>query len=239
MKRWAFNIAAAVSGVAMIVVIVTGVLSYWYVLHAAVEDHSTFQIAFAHGLIGVIFDDVGLRGDQRYYAGAKTHDISYSLNRLASFQLTYFSYVRRSSFVVITFPVWYAIAVSALLPTIWFTKWRHRRSLPKHPCAKCEYDLQGTLAAGRTECPECGAKVDEQAMSRLSPLLLEPRTNADWRRLFMRTICYSSCPCVAALLVTLAHPMPWPQRVFILVVLWAIIPALVGWAWWSWHRKHG
>ena len=27
-------------------------------------------------------------------------------------------------------------------------------------CADCHYDLRGTLAAGRTECPECGAKID-------------------------------------------------------------------------------
>jgi len=33
-----------------------------------------------------------------------------------------------------------------------------RRPLPGH-CPACGYNLKGTLAAGRTECPECGAKI--------------------------------------------------------------------------------
>jgi hypothetical protein len=27
------------------------------------------------------------------------------------------------------------------------------------PCGSCRYDLRGTLAAGGSECPECGAKL--------------------------------------------------------------------------------
>ena len=38
---------------------------------------------------------------------------------------------------------------------------RHRdRDLPEHACANCGYDLRGTLAAGRENCPECGQSVD-------------------------------------------------------------------------------
>jgi len=36
---------------------------------------------------------------------------------------------------------------------------RYRRVKLLHLCANCGYDLRGTLAAGRHEFPECGAKV--------------------------------------------------------------------------------
>ena len=32
-------------------------------------------------------------------------------------------------------------------------------------CAKCDYNLRGTVAAGRTECPECGAKFSPRDLS--------------------------------------------------------------------------
>ena len=39
-------------------------------------------------------------------------------------------------------------------------KYRRERLFPT--CDHCGYDLRGTLAAGRTECPECGAKIVER-----------------------------------------------------------------------------
>lgn len=41
-----------------------------------------------------------------------------------------------------------------------FLRPRYRREQMEGPlCPKCEYDLRGTIAAGRTECPECGEPV--------------------------------------------------------------------------------
>ena len=38
---------------------------------------------------------------------------------------------------------------------------------PPHPieglCEHCSYNLQGTIAAGRVVCPECGAAISDQA----------------------------------------------------------------------------
>ncbi len=42
----------------------------------------------------------------------------------------------------------------------WREKYRRTRLLPS--CENCGYDLRGTVAAGRTECPECGMKIGEQ-----------------------------------------------------------------------------
>ncbi len=40
-------------------------------------------------------------------------------------------------------------------------KYRRERLLPT--CMECGYDLRGTIAAGRTECPECGAAIAKVA----------------------------------------------------------------------------
>lgn len=34
------------------------------------------------------------------------------------------------------------------------------RAIRPMNCPKCEYDLRGTIAAGRAQCPECGAGID-------------------------------------------------------------------------------
>ncbi len=45
-------------------------------------------------------------------------------------------------------------------PAFWLFFWyrRYRQPLPGH-CRQCGYNLTGTLAAGRTDCPECGASI--------------------------------------------------------------------------------
>ena len=40
----------------------------------------------------------------------------------------------------------------------WREKYRRERLLPT--CDQCGYDLRGTVAAGRDECPECGEKIE-------------------------------------------------------------------------------
>ena len=39
----------------------------------------------------------------------------------------------------------------------WREKYRRQRMLPT--CIECGYDLRGTISAGRSECPECGAGI--------------------------------------------------------------------------------
>lgn len=39
-------------------------------------------------------------------------------------------------------------------------RWLTGNRLPASACPACGYDLRGTRAAGRDECPECGAAVD-------------------------------------------------------------------------------
>ena len=55
--------------------------------------------------------------------------------------------------------LWVVIVVSLLAICVFC--WR--RSFPEHPCLHCEYDLQGTIAAGRNECPECGVAILQEA----------------------------------------------------------------------------
>lgn len=46
---------------------------------------------------------------------------------------------------------------------------RQLRRLEAGECMACGYDLRGTLAAGKTECPECGAAVDANVYGRAVP----------------------------------------------------------------------
>lgn len=65
---------------------------------------------------------------------------------------------------LIRLPLWYPLALATILPILWLILWyrrRHKR-LPGY-CSACGYDLTGTLAASRTECPECGASIEEEA----------------------------------------------------------------------------
>lgn len=54
-------------------------------------------------------------------------------------------------------PVFYWILLFAIAPLLWHWKYRER-SHPEHACKACGYDLRGTIEAGHTTCPECGAE---------------------------------------------------------------------------------
>ncbi len=43
----------------------------------------------------------------------------------------------------------------------WREKYRRQRVLPN--CIECGYDLRGTVAAGRSECPECGCGINQES----------------------------------------------------------------------------
>ncbi|NBC10934.1 MAG: hypothetical protein GVY24_04255 [Planctomycetes bacterium] len=63
----------------------------------------------------------------------------------------------------IGFRHWYLTITSALL-LVWVW-WQSRSRYQLNACHTCGYDLRGTLAAGRAQCPECGAAVVEAASS--------------------------------------------------------------------------
>ena len=45
-----------------------------------------------------------------------------------------------------------------------------------HPCPECEYDLTGSIAAGRHQCPECGFEFE------LEPLVSRQYHWQRWRK---------------------------------------------------------
>ena len=56
----------------------------------------------------------------------------------------------------VLFPHWFLALIFAILPTIWFIKWRHRRALGDNICANCGYDLTGNTTG---KCSECGSDI--------------------------------------------------------------------------------
>jgi hypothetical protein len=65
----------------------------------------------------------------------------------------------RSDHIVLV-PCWLAALLAAILPAVWFDRWRRQRSARRRRdaglCPKCGYDLRGS--PGR--CPECGTPVE-------------------------------------------------------------------------------
>ncbi|MCX5658802.1 MAG: hypothetical protein NTW19_03660 [Planctomycetota bacterium] len=65
------------------------------------------------------------------------------------------------------FPHWAAAAPFLPLPAWWVVLWRrrrrHSRRVKDGHCVGCGYDLRGTVAAGRSQCPECGVAVERPA----------------------------------------------------------------------------
>ncbi len=61
---------------------------------------------------------------------------------------------------VLWIPMWMVSGMIAAPPVYVLRRRRQKRHLPGH-CRQCGYDLTGTLAAGRTDCPECGAAASE------------------------------------------------------------------------------
>ena len=74
-----------------------------------------------------------------------------------------FEYVHYDRTWVWSAPQWIFICLSGVMPLIWTVYYiRHRRPQGDF-CASCGYDLRGTLAAGRSECPECGRPIEAKA----------------------------------------------------------------------------
>ena len=49
-----------------------------------------------------------------------------------------------------------------------------RRARRVWQCKRCEYDLRGTLQAGRAQCPECGAPVTSRQQEFAQQTQAEP-----------------------------------------------------------------
>ena len=57
-------------------------------------------------------------------------------------------------FWLLGIPHWFITLIFAVLPAIWFVKWRKRRKFGPNSCGNCGYDLTGNETG---ECPECGS----------------------------------------------------------------------------------
>jgi len=63
---------------------------------------------------------------------------------------------------IVVLPLWIPFLVAAL-PTGWLW-WRDRRRIAPGHCEKCGYNLTGNISG---ICPECGEKVDAQAIPKV------------------------------------------------------------------------
>jgi len=94
----------------------------------------------------------------------------------AAFSYAFFiapdSYAVLAPFIV---TLWVGVPIIVAL----FATWRHREDAlvdaarpPQGVCANCQYDLTGTIEAGRVECPECGHLYEPDHISSKTDWLL-------------------------------------------------------------------
>lgn len=147
MKRWLFNGLAAVSLVIVLVMSVVWVFSYWKNFDFSLDfDQRSFSLGIVQGRVGIGWSmPVSLNIERpfevreflgfEYYVGVAgiyggIHDLMYGT----------------------TVPAWFVVFIFAILPLIWFRKFRKNHAPQIGLCKVCGYDLRATLDL----CPECG-----------------------------------------------------------------------------------
>ena len=66
----------------------------------------------------------------------------------------------------VVMPLWFLTLVFAILPTLWLYRRIRQRAVSERLCPNCQYDLRGTIAGGRAECPKCGAAIPQTTQVR-------------------------------------------------------------------------
>ena len=171
MRRWLFNIAAAVSGVVMVIAVVLWARSYWYMDGIRWDQGFHFSVMSSHGTCIYGNDDSLFSPSETWWFSGprvKKYDISdfqRSATRFCHF--IGFGYAMtppmrpHSVMTLVSVPHWFLVIAAGVFPTLFLYRWWHR--IPLGHCHVCEYNLKGTIEAERGECPECGKAIGAQA----------------------------------------------------------------------------
>ena len=167
-RRRLVNIAPKISAVILLMVVLGWVHSHWYHGRFCINvGQSAFGLYWHAGQLALIsgpragapnqiwtFRTSSFRGAGGF--GLPNHcRWSYGDFGLAQHQIFWRWGERLIPHAVC--PFWFLALLSAPLPIATCVRiQRKRRKRPPHICRSCGYDLRGTLAAGRTQCPECG-----------------------------------------------------------------------------------
>ena len=154
MRRWAFNILAAIS---LVILVVT--MGFWaFVEHiddgrwgpyALFEMHLPIDLFVADTHIFIFF------GKGSHFRPSHANALVLSVWTEGNQQFT-----RGNGPYEIEVPYWNIALATALMPLLWLYLFvRRKYKAGPHSCPACHYDLRGTIEAGRTVCPECGANV--------------------------------------------------------------------------------
>ena len=158
MRRWVFNVAAGLS-----LVLFLGTLGLWWD-NRLYRQHVGYR--WSGGLVGmdsrsgqvrlrrVIFVDFRELRQRGWLAGRvgplpSMHRWGFAFNYWAKRKPLC---LRTGNVTVdaLVVPYWFLALLFAILPVVWFRRWRHR--IPPGHCHKCGYDLR----ASEERCPECG-----------------------------------------------------------------------------------
>ncbi len=179
--RWCLHLAVIVSTMLLFVFVVAWPMSYRWALVGTTEstgiDIRYGRINVEHGWLWEYTDAPSLTfinspksrsglnlfsldrlGDRQWSVlGTKfywTHDVTEMITATNPIN----AQNRRYAGWAVSVPLWQPALLSALLPMLWFFRWR-KRSKPyrrkRGLCVKCGYDLRGGTSESAS-CPECG-----------------------------------------------------------------------------------
>ena len=168
-RRYIFNTLTVVSLLVMLATVGLWVDSYW---NCSLVEYTTADST------GVYISSTNLEGvnvgvthsghpEGGWSASRTSYEGLYIFPEEYSFNFYGFAYYWEQPGAVgnwlygVHFPHWFLALFFAVLPGIWFIKWRKRRKLAMvGSCPSCGYDLTGNESG---ECPECGQASELEA----------------------------------------------------------------------------
>ena len=161
MKRFIFNILTLLSAVMIIVVIWLWLWAYYRpIRHSGTLRFSNYKVVSSFDTTRFGRVELGIRTVHKPPYATMIRRERLSTQFLFGFRLRVMSYSWGTS-IWFHIPYWFLLIVFAIPPVIWLHKCIRRKSSLEHCCPNCQYDLRGTIAAGRSQCPECGAAIPQ------------------------------------------------------------------------------
>ncbi len=185
MRRWCFNILAALSLLLLVATAALWVRSYW-VSDRLVRQSGTWaslSLCGNRGSLDIMRANVSRQVAQRRLATGENIPFCFELDHSPAIEGTFphwgwsgdlkwnflgFAYyanpanydlahapIELAHYTELIIPLWPFVLLCAILPLLRFYLWFKRRRVAPGHCLKCGYDLR----ASKDRCPECGTPI--------------------------------------------------------------------------------
>ena len=154
-RRYIFNTLTVVSLLLMLGAVGLWVDRYWHVASVGFVTQDKlhhYQLVSKHSGVLIGHYESRLRSGFFFFGDSRAYLTHTGLPSVGPSRPSF--YVLEHKLIV---PHWFLTLIFAILPAIWFIKWRKRIKLRPNSCPSCAYDLTGNVTG---QCPECGATLN-------------------------------------------------------------------------------